>query len=473
MWDAKAACYRLELLTSMPRRLAADGSSMEILLILLIVLIMLNGIFAMSEIAVVSSRGARLQNMADNKRPGAAAALVLHNEPSSFLSTIQVGITTVGILNGAIGETVLAEPLAEWLAEYPLLAPHSTKLAFALVVVAVTYLTVVIGELVPKRLALLAPEGIAAFLAKPMTWLARIAKPLVWLLSASSEAVLRLLRAKRSLEPPITDEEIKVLMAQGAEAGVFHESEQQIVSNVLRLDEQRVVSIMTPRTDIYYIDLNDTEDEVRQKIAESPHPRIVVCRGGLNDIVGVLHTDDLLKRVLRSEPLRVQDALRAPLYVPETISITQLLEQFRTAPVHFAFIVDEYGDVEGLVTLEDVLAAIVGELPAETPRENAEAVQREDGSWLIDGSISVERFKTLLQLDELPGEEEGRFNTIAGFVLHHLGRIPAVGDHFESAGLRFEVVDMDRRRVDKLLVSASMRNQPPLISSETSSNNRY
>jgi putative hemolysin len=219
------------------------------------------------------------------------------------------------------------------------------------------------------------------------------------------------------------------------------------------LDEQRVVSIMTPRTDIYYIDLEESEDEVRQKITESPHPRIVVCRGGLDEIVGVLHTDDLLKRVLRGEPLRVQAAVRAPLYVPETISITRLLEQFRTAPVQFAFIVDEYGEVEGLITLEDVLAAIIGELPAETPREDAEAIQREDGSWLIDGSISVERFKSLLQLDELPGEEEGRFNTMAGFVLHHLGRIPVVGDQFESAGLRFEIVDIDRRRVDKLLVT--------------------
>lgn len=250
-----------------------------------------------------------------------------------------------------------------------------------------------------------------------------------------------------------TDEEIEVLMQQGAEAGVFHESEQQIVANVLRLDEQRVVSIMTPRTDIYYIDLNDSEDEVHQKIAESLHPRIVVCRGGLDDIVGVLHTDDLLKRVLRGEPLRVEGTLRPPLYVPESVSVTQLLEQFRGASVHFALIIDEYGELEGLITLGDVLAAIVGELPAETAREDAEAIQREDGSWLIDGSISVDRFKSLLQLDDLPGEEEGRFNTVAGFVLHHLGRIPVVGDHFESAGLRFEVVDMDRHRVDRLLVA--------------------
>jgi putative hemolysin len=425
---------------------------MELLLVLG-GLILLNGVFAMSEIAVVSSRKARLQRLIDEEHVGAEAAMKLHNAPSTFLSTIQVGITSIGILSGAIGETALADPLTEWLLqEYPVITPYARGIALALVVAGITYVSVVIGELVPKRLGLLRPETIAAFIARPMDWLARLARPLVWLLSASSDVMLRILRANRGDEPPVTDEEIEVLMEQGAEAGVFHASEQEIVSNVLRLDEQPVMAIMTPRKDIFYVDVEDPPETQRGVIAESTHHRIVACRGGLDHIVGVLSVADMLKPALEQRPLEIEKAMRAPLYVPDTVSTTQLIEHFRKARSDFALIVDEYGELQGLVTLTDVLIAIVGDIPEEAHSE-PDAVRRDDGSWLLDGAIGMERFRSLLELDELPSEQEGGFHTLAGFVLHHLGHIPKVGEHFETAGLRFEVVDMDRNRVDRLLVA--------------------
>ncbi len=419
---------------------------------LLLFLILLNGFFSMSEMAVVSSRKARLQRLTDDGSPGAQTALTLHSEPSNFLSAIQVGITSVGILSGAIGETVLADPLAAQLAAIPLIEPYARGIALTIVVVGLTYFSVVIGELVPKRLALLAPEGIASLIARPMMWFAESVRPLVWLFTASSGLLLRLAGARRKDEPPVTDEEINVLMEQGAEAGVFQESEQAIVSNVLRLDEQRIAAIMTHRNDIYQIDLAGPEEEVRRRIAESPYTRIVVCRDGLEHIVGLLRTSDLLQAALAGEALNVEAHLRPPLYVPEGVSTTRLLENFRKARAQCALIVDEYGELEGLVTLTDVLTSIVGDLPSSDVAEEQEAVMREDGSWLMDGSLPVERCKSVLEIEEdLPGEEE--FNTLGGFVMHVLGRVPVVADHFEWNGWRFEVVDMDRKRVDKVLVA--------------------
>lgn len=419
---------------------------------LLLFLILLNAFFAMAEMAVVSSRRARLQRLSDDGSPGAQSALHLHNEPSSFLSAIQVGITSVGILSGAIGETVLADPLTARLVHIPPIEPYARGIALTVVVVGLTYFSVVIGELVPKRLALLAPEGIASLIARPMMWFARSVRPLVWLFTASSGLLLRLAGARRSEEPPVTDEEINVLMEQGAEAGVFHESEQEIVSNVLRLDEQRIAAIMTHRNDIYLIDLAEPEEETRRRIAESPYTRIVVCREGLDHIVGLLRTSDLLKAALSGAPLNVEAHLRPPLYVPEGVTTTRLLESFRKARAQCALIVDEYGELEGLVTLTDVLTSIVGELPSSDVVEEQDVVAREDGSWLMDGSVPIERFKSVLEIgEELPGEEE--FNTLGGFVMHALGRVPAVADHFEWNGWRLEVVDMDRKRVDKVLAA--------------------
>jgi putative hemolysin len=425
------------------------GQAMDIALLLF--LILLNGVFAMSEIAVVSSRKARLQRLAEDGSPGAHSALALHNDPSNFLSTIQVGITSVGILSGAIGETALADPLAVWLSGFSLLEPYARIIALTIVVIALTYFSVVVGELVPKRLGLLAPEGTASLIARPMNALSAFARPLVWLLSSSSSLLLRLIGTRPKDEPPVTDEEINVLMEQGAEAGIFHESEQELVSNVLRLDEQRIVSIMTHRSDIYMIDLADPEDEIRNRLADSPYERIVVCRDGLEHIVGIQLTSDLLKPALEGANLDIERVLRPPLYVPESVTTTQLLENFRTARMQFALIVDEYGELEGLVTITDVLTAIVGELPSLGEKD---MVKREDGTWLVDGDVAIERLKYELDIDtDLPGEEENAYNTLGGFVMHMLGRIPASAEHFEWEGLRFEVIDMDRNRIDKVLVA--------------------
>ncbi|MBU1777360.1 MAG: hemolysin family protein [Gammaproteobacteria bacterium] len=423
-------------------------------IVLLLFLILLNGFFAMSEIAVVSARKARLQKLADDDSPGAQSALELSNEPSTFLSTVQVGITSVGILSGAIGETALADPLTVWLADFALLEPYARGIAITIVVAGLTYFSVVIGELVPKQLGLLAPEKTASLIAAPMNLLSRITRPAVWLLSASSSSLLRLMGAVRQGEPPVTDEEIKVLMEQGSEAGVFHESEQAIVSNVLRLDEQRIGAIMTHRNDIYVLDLDEPEAEIRNRIAESPYTRVVVCRDGLDHIVGILRTSDLLKDALSGKPIAVEQSLRPPLFVPEGVTTTRLLENFRTSRQQCALVVDEYGELQGLVTLTDVLTSIVGELPSSDEQEEQDVVVRADGSWLLDGSITIERLKDVLATNaDLPGEEENAFNTLGGFVMYVLGNIPKAADYFEVAGFRFEVMDMDKNRVDKVLVS--------------------
>ena len=421
---------------------------------LLLFLILLNGVFAMCEIAVVSSRKVRLQRLAEDGSPGAHSALALHNEPSNFLSTVQVGITSVGILSGAIGETALADPLTVWFSQFAPIEPYSRTLALTLVVIGLTYFSVVVGELVPKRLGLLAPEGIASLVAKPMNLVSAAARPLVWLLSSSSDLILRLIGARRKEEHPVTDDEINALMGQGAESGIFHESEQEIVSNVLRLDEQRVGAIMTHRSDLFLIDLTEPESEIRRLLTDCPYEHIVVCRDGLDNIVGILRRVDLLSAALDGAPLDIQSRLRAPLYVPESLTTFQLMENLRRARTHIALIVDEYGDLEGVVTLTDVLASIVGdELLSDAP-EDREFVQRADGSWLIDGSASIERLKYVLDIDgELPGEDENGFNTLAGFIMHRLGRIPAAADYFDWDEFRFEVVDMDKNRIDKVLVA--------------------
>ncbi|MBL8429126.1 MAG: HlyC/CorC family transporter [Dechloromonas sp.] len=424
---------------------------------LLVVLILINGVFAMSEIAVVSSRKARLQNLADDGSLGAEAALSLHQEPSSFLSTIQVGITSVGIMSGAIGEAALAAPLAAWMAGFPPLEPYANSVALGLTVVVLTYFSVVVGELVPKRLAMLAPEGIASLIARPMMLLAKVTHPVVVILSGTSTAILSMLGARRKEEPPVTNDEIKVLMEQGSEAGVFHESEQELVSNVLRLDEQKIAAIMTPRREMFVIDLDEGDEAVRQQIIETEYSRLVVCRNGIEHVLGILQTGDLLKKALPGHCITVVDieaVLHAPLYVPETVTTTQLLENFRRARLQFALIVDEYGDVQGVVTLTDVMSAIVGELSEPERPEERDMIQREDGSWLVDGDVGVERMKSTLDIeDDLPGEDENGFHTLGGFIMHALGRIPAPTDHFDAAGWRFEVMDMDKNRVDKVLIS--------------------
>lgn len=429
---------------------------MDILLLLL--LIFLNGIFAMSEIAVISSRSARLEKLANDGSTGARSALRLKKEPSFFLSTVQVGITMVGILSGAIGETALADPLAAWLSGFSPVEPYARTIAIAAVVMVLTYFSVVVGELVPKRMGLLAPEKTASIIALPMKYLAIAAKPLVWFLSSSSNILLRLIARQPSEEPPVTNAEIRLLMKQGAEAGVFHESEQVLVANVLRLDEQSIRAIMTPRQDIYTIDLDKSEEEIRRRLAECSYSRIVVCRNGLDNILGLLRTADLLKSALAGKPFEFESILHPPLFQWEAVTTTQLIENFRKTNLQCALIVDEYGEVQGLVTLTDVLAAIVGQLPSHSGPEERDIVKRKDGSWLAAGSTSIEHLKMELKISEkLPGEKDNFYVTVGGLIIHLLGKIPVETEIVEVLGYRFVVVDMDGHRVDKVLVSKTVQ----------------
>jgi putative hemolysin len=424
-------------------------------IVLLLFLILMNGIFAMSEIAIISSRSARLQKLANNGSIGAKSALQLKNQPSSFLSTVQVGITMVGILSGAIGETALVDPLASWLMGFLPIQPYARSIAIVVVVVALTYFSVVVGELVPKSIALLAPEKTASIIALPMKFLARMAKPLVWLLSSSSNLILRIINSNPSQEPPVTNSEIRLLMKQGAEAGVFHVNEQDMVANVLRLDEQSLKAIMSPRNEIYSIDLNMSDEEVHNRLAGCSFSRIVICRGGLQNILGLLRTADLLKTVIARGPLKIEQLIHPPLYVWEGVNTAQVIEIFRGANLKCALIVDEYGELQGLVTLTDILEAIVGNIPSEKKhKEDRDFLKRFDGSWLIDGSAPIEHFKRELHIKEtFPGEKENAYFTVGGLVIHCIGQIPAETEFFIENGYRFEVVDMDGNRVDKILVS--------------------
>lgn len=444
------------LFTPKPRRQREEAAhAMDIRLILILILIVINGIFAMSEIAVVSSRKARLQKLAAERRLGADAALKLHDEPARFLSTVQVGITSVGILSGALGEEALTEPLYQQLSQFRDLAPYAETIALVLTVVLITYFSVVVGELVPKSLALLFPETIAVVIARPMRGLAVIASPVVWLLSSSSNLLLRLMGAHRPKQASVTDEEIKLLMEIGSETGVFHASESKLVANVMRLDDQRVGSIMTPLKEIFAIDLAEEDSGVRDKIANSSYSRVVICRNGMENVLGILHRGDLVKMVLSGSEINIETALRPPLYVPDSMTLTHLLEYFREVGADFALIVNEYGDLQGLVTLGDLLAAIVGDLPAAESELDPGIVRRDDGSWLVDGGLSMTRLKSVAGMNGLfPGESAKAYNTVGGFILFYLERVPRVADSFEYGGWHFEVVDIDGTRIDKVLISS-------------------
>lgn len=421
--------------------------------LVVVLLIFVNGIFALSEIAVVSARKTRLQQWADEGNASARAALELANNPNQFLATIQIGITLVGILAGAFGGATIATELAVILSDITWLAPYGHPLSLTLVVLVITYLSLIVGELVPKRLALNNPERMAMAIAAPMQGLSRVAYPAVHLLGLSTEFLLRALGMKPSAEPPVTEEEIRALIEQGTQAGMFEEAEQEMVERVFRLGDRRVSAVMTPRTEIVWLDREASALEIRRTITESAHSRFLVADGSLDNVLGVVHAKDLLAHILGEQVVNLEATLQQPLYVPESMRALKVLELFKQSGTHIALVIDEYGGIQGLVTPSDILEAIVGDLPEAGEQVEPLAVQRPDGSWLLDGMLPVDEFKDLFDLGELPGEDQGIYQTLAGFVIMQLGRIPAATDYFIWEGLKIEVVDMDGNRVDKVLVT--------------------
>jgi putative hemolysin len=434
--------------------------SFEIILIL--ALILANGVFAMAEIAVVSARKVRLQQRADDGDAAASAALKLARHPGDFLSAVQIGITLIGILTGAFGGATIAEELALALEPIPWLAPYRETVALVAVVLVITYLSLVLGELVPKRLALNSPENIASGIARPMTILAAATAPLVRLLSGSTELVFRLLRIRPSDEPAVTEEDVRSMLAQGTEAGLFEAAEEDLVAGVFRLADLRAGAVITPRTAIAWLDLEDTPEEIRRKITGSTYAQFPVARASLDNVVGVVNTRDLFARCLNGQPLDLKAVSRPPLFLPESTPALQVLAAFKEAGVTMCLVIDEYGGLHGLITLTDLLEAVVGDLGYPGAAAKPQAVQRPDGLWLVAGLISIDELKEIFRLEELPDEQENVYQTLGGFVMHQLGRVPAVTEAFEWNGWRYEVVDMDGQRVDKVLVQplAARSEQP-------------
>jgi putative hemolysin len=415
----------------------------------ILALVLLNGFFAMSEIAVVSARPARLETAARKTGRGARLALGLARDPGRMLSTVQIGITLVGIVAGAFGGARLAEPLDDALARMPGLAPFSAEIAYTLVIVAITYLSLIIGELVPKHLALRAPERVAALVAPTIDLISRISTPAVWLLETSSRFVLRLLGSEPQPAETVTEEEVRTLIAEGTRIGVFHRQEQEMIERVLRLADRPVRSIMTPRLELAWLDVEDEPDAITRIIRESGHSRFVVGKGSLDEVLGVVHVRGLLDACLAGRPLDLHAALRPMQVIPDRMPVSRALEALRQARVSMALVVDEYGEVEGVVTVEDVLEAVVGDMPERRLGEESAIVRRDDGSLLMDGMLAVDEVKLALGLDSLP--EEPGYHTLAGFILAQLGRVPTEGEAVLYGGWRFEVVDMDGRRIDKVL----------------------
>lgn len=425
---------------------------------LLVFLILLNGLFAMSEMALAASRKARLQVFVEAGDAGAAAAMALNENPTQFLSTVQIGITSIGVLNGIVGESAFSQPLADWLKhQMPQLVPSVVEgVSLALVVVIITFLTIIFGELVPKRVGQMFPETVARVVAQPMMWLSRLTRPFVLLLSACTQAVLRLLGLKDDQQArQVTSEEIAASLEEGVDAGVIEAHEHQMVRNVFRLDDRPIGSMMIQRSEVTWLDLHDSVERALEVIGGSGHSRYPVCRGGLDDVVGVASAQGLLRQLARGQAPNLTEGMTPGVFVPETLSGMELLEHFRAQAAQMVFVVDEYGEVQGIITLRDVLEAITGEF-TEPASEDGWAVQREDGSWLMDGLIPIPELKDRLNLKTLPDEDRGRYNTLAGLIMMLLGRLPATTDAVECGGWRFEVVDLDGKRVDKVLVSPGL-----------------
>lgn len=432
---------------------------MEVLI--LIGLIVLNGLFAMSEIALVTARKARLMKLATDGDNAAAVALRLGEDPTRFLSTIQIGITSIGVLNGIVGEAVLAGPLSLWLKEtFSLSEEVSSISATAAVVIGVTYVSIVVGELVPKRLGQISPEPIARLVARPMQILALITRPFVVLLAFSTHTLLRMMGARQTSQSSVTEEEIHAMLEEGSEAGVIEQHQHEMVRNVFRLDDRQLGSLMIPRSDVVCLDIRLSADENLKVLIESEHSRFPVCDGSLDKLLGVIHAKQALACVVKGETPDFAAKLQPCVYVPETLTGMELLEQFRANDMQMAFVIDEYGEIEGIVTLQDVLEAVTGEFTP-TNAEDAWAVQREDGSWLLDGAIPIPEMKDRLELKTVPEEDKGRYHTVSGMIMLLLGRVPATSNHVDWDGWRFEVVDMDGKRIDKVLASPLSNETQP------------
>jgi putative hemolysin len=426
---------------------------------LLVFLILVNGLFAMSEMALTAARKTRLTVMLEAGKGGSQEALDLHDHPTKFLSTVQIGITSIGILNGIVGEAAFSEPLAIWLQTVlPIPVRMAQISATGLVVVIITFLTIIFGELVPKRLGQIYPESVATMVARPMGWLSSAARPFVSLLSLCTEAILHLLGIRHQPSRGVTEEEIAASLEEGLDAGVIEAHEHQMVRNVFRLDERQVGSMMIPRTEIDWLDVNQPLPEALAKIADHEHARFPVCRGGLDDVIGVLSARELLKPLADGRAPSLAELVTPPVFVPETLSGMELLEQFRRSNTDLVFVVDEYGAVQGVITVRDVLEAITGEFLTASA-DDSWAVQREDGSWLMDGLIPAPELKDRLEMKELPEEDRGRYNTLAGMIMLLLGRLPNITDSVDWGGWRFEVVDVDGKRVDKVLVTRNPQSE--------------
>ena len=427
---------------------------------LLLALILLNGLFAMSEIALVTARKARLQKMIDEDNDTAArAALALGEQPTRFMSTIQIGITSIGILNGIVGESALARPLSSWLQAQGVAPDSAGWMATTVAVVIITFVSIVLGELAPKRVGQMKPEAIARLVARPMNWLAIATTPFVRLLSWSTELTVRVFGVRHALGPSVTEEEIHAMLSEGSDAGVIEEQEHAMVRNVFRLDDRQIASLMVPRSDVVTLDVEESLEENMKRIEASVHSRFPVTRGGLHEVLGVIGARQLLARTLRGEQLDLLENLQPAVFVPETLTGMELLENFRSSGVQLAFVIDEYGEVQGIVTLQDVLEAITGEFKPQDV-EDAWAVQRDDGSWLLDGLIPIPELKDRLLLHAVPEEEKGRYNTLSGMMMLLLGRVPQTGDRADWEDWSFEIVDIDGRRIDKVLATA-LPQAPP------------
>lgn len=423
---------------------------LEVLLIF--VLLFINGLFSMSEIAVISSRKVRLKNRAEKGSLGAKAALKLSESPDRFLSTVQIGITLVGVLSGAFGGAALAVHLTPLIETITLFQPFAREISFGLVVLVITYFSLVIGELAPKRIALNAPEKIASLIARPMNFVSKITAPVVWLLSESTNALLKVLRQKRSDESSVTEEEIKAILIQGTSEGVIEETEQELMENVINLDDQSIRALMTPRMKIDWIDLQEPIKKTREKIENSPYSRLLAANSDLDNVSGFVKAKDILNLFFSDKLSDIKSVVKAPIFVPETISALEVLKRFRDSNTHLAVIIDEFGSTQGLVTTNDILEAIVGDLPFDG-MINESAVQRDDGSWLLDARLSNTEYCEILKIDPLPADEFGMYETLAGFVIKRLEKLPKIGEKFDWNEYTFEVVDMDGKRVDRVLVT--------------------